>query len=164
MGADSRMENSSDGGGLRAIHSRRDVSYLCGGRPADGDHLRHFFWPVSGAGPVPRSVRGGGDSPDLVLHCTDWLACICHSSQRYADGGHWWLGPETTQRVNQFPFRGGADHFTLAAPTALPRDRKSTRLNSSHMSISYAVFCLKKKTTRARANVHRPIRPHQTTT
>src|SRR5690242_21782380 len=28
------------------------------------------------------------------------------------------------------------------------RDRKSTRLNSSHMSISYAVFCLKKKTKR----------------
>src|SRR5207245_9339041 len=27
------------------------------------------------------------------------------------------------------------------------RDRKSTRLNSSHGSISYAVFCLKKKTT-----------------
>src|SRR6266480_7276952 len=27
------------------------------------------------------------------------------------------------------------------------RDRKSTRLNSSHMSISYAVFCLKKKKT-----------------
>src|SRR5699024_11808024 len=27
----------------------------------------------------------------------------------------------------------------------LPRDRKSTRLNSSHVSISYAVFCLKKK-------------------
>src|SRR5438477_6572002 len=26
------------------------------------------------------------------------------------------------------------------------QDRKSTRLNSSHMSISYAVFCLKKKT------------------
>src|SRR5438477_4873776 len=27
----------------------------------------------------------------------------------------------------------------------MPLDRKSTRLNSSHMSISYAVFCLKKK-------------------
>src|SRR5690349_24025862 len=27
-----------------------------------------------------------------------------------------------------------------------PRDRKSTRLNSSHVEISYAVFCLKKKT------------------
>src|SRR5256886_13649880 len=29
-----------------------------------------------------------------------------------------------------------------------PRDRKSTRLNSSHSQISYAVFCLKKKKTR----------------
>src|SRR5690349_22463140 len=28
----------------------------------------------------------------------------------------------------------------------LPKDRKSTRLNSSHVEISYAVFCLKKKT------------------
>src|SRR5256885_7269056 len=28
---------------------------------------------------------------------------------------------------------------------ALKRDRKSTRLNSSHLVISYAVFCLKKK-------------------
>src|SRR2546426_6777912 len=27
----------------------------------------------------------------------------------------------------------------------IPRDRKSTRLNSSHLVISYAVFCLKKK-------------------
>src|SRR5437868_7683194 len=31
-------------------------------------------------------------------------------------------------------------------------DRKSTRLNSSHVSISYAVFCLKKKNT----NIHDP--------
>src|SRR5690625_6253957 len=29
---------------------------------------------------------------------------------------------------------------------AAPRDRKSTRLNSSHVAISYAVFCLKKQT------------------
>src|SRR5439155_20432269 len=32
------------------------------------------------------------------------------------------------------------------APRAAARDRKSTRLNSSHVAISYAVFCLKKKT------------------
>src|SRR5690348_17648185 len=32
-------------------------------------------------------------------------------------------------------------------------DRKSTRLNSSHPSISYAVFCLKKKTDRASGSV-----------
>src|SRR5258708_13338632 len=30
-------------------------------------------------------------------------------------------------------------------PAETPRDRKSTRLNSSHQIISYAVFCLKKK-------------------
>src|SRR5699024_11907167 len=34
--------------------------------------------------------------------------------------------------------------------TSPPPDRKSTRLNSSHVSISYAVFCLKKKSTRTR--------------
>src|SRR5207249_10256565 len=33
-------------------------------------------------------------------------------------------------------------------------DRKSTRLNSSHVSISYAVFCLKKKTTTTAATCH----------
>src|SRR5205814_10330639 len=32
-----------------------------------------------------------------------------------------------------------------ARATSPPRDRKSTRLNSSHLGISYAVFCLKKK-------------------
>src|SRR2546426_1398313 len=35
--------------------------------------------------------------------------------------------------------------FTSVAPIAETRDRKSTRLNSSHLVISYAVFCLKKK-------------------
>src|SRR2546427_6145419 len=30
-------------------------------------------------------------------------------------------------------------------PEVAPKDRKSTRLNSSHSQISYAVFCLKKK-------------------
>src|SRR5699024_12472148 len=37
-------------------------------------------------------------------------------------------------------------HFGLRDhPDASAGDRKSTRLNSSHVSISYAVFCLKKK-------------------
>src|SRR5689334_23832734 len=36
----------------------------------------------------------------------------------------------------------GGEHAALEAPGG---DRKSTRLNSSHSSISYAVFCLKKK-------------------
>src|SRR3712207_7228865 len=55
------------------------------------------------------------------------------------------------------PTLHGADHVGLRArgrrgrPLLLPgrreglQDRKSTRLNSSHANISYAVFCLKKK-------------------
>src|SRR5438445_9936225 len=40
------------------------------------------------------------------------------------------------------------------------QDRKSTRLNSSHANISYAVFCLKKKTTRRDRNRARRLRHH----
>src|SRR5690625_6647266 len=36
-------------------------------------------------------------------------------------------------------------------------DRKSTRLNSSHVAISYAVFCLKKKTKKPRKNTTRRV-------
>src|SRR5689334_23841043 len=50
--------------------------------------------------------------------------------------------------------RDGADATIVALAAMVPRalaaaeeDRKSTRLNSSHSSISYAVFCLKKKKT-----------------
>src|SRR6476660_10291247 len=37
-----------------------------------------------------------------------------------------------------------------ATDSTSPRDRKSTRLNSSHQIISYAVFCLKKKNQKTR--------------
>src|SRR5690349_22072219 len=40
----------------------------------------------------------------------------------------------------------GPDHIAIRVSTGMiTRDRKSTRLNSSHVEISYAVFCLKKK-------------------
>src|SRR2546426_7623176 len=43
---------------------------------------------------------------------------------------------------------------------ALGRDRKSTRLNSSHLVISYAVFCLKKKKHTALRAGHHPREYH----
>src|SRR5699024_12658794 len=45
-----------------------------------------------------------------------------------------------------FAYPGGENAVAPAVPDAdACQDRKSTRLNSSHVSISYAVFCLKKK-------------------
>src|SRR3989442_2902073 len=41
--------------------------------------------------------------------------------------------------------RSSAKLTSTGAQTRIPLDRKSTRLNSSHVRISYAVFCLKKK-------------------
>src|SRR5690348_18444885 len=50
------------------------------------------------------------------------------------------------------PPKPGASH---SAPARSPEeDRKSTRLNSSHPSISYAVFCLKKKKKTNYKNIH----------
>src|SRR5256885_10800345 len=41
---------------------------------------------------------------------------------------------------------GDAEAGAVEVLRAVDRDRKSTRLNSSHLVISYAVFCLKQKT------------------
>src|SRR3712207_7822047 len=48
------------------------------------------------------------------------------------DGQHVYVMSELSDAVSVFKYNAG-------------RDRKSTRLNSSHANISYAVFCLKKK-------------------
>src|SRR5215510_16053062 len=52
----------------------------------------------------------------------------------------------STRRVllARLPAHGGA-RAAVRLPGARRVDRKSTRLNSSHVAISYAVFCLKKK-------------------
>src|SRR2546427_8092267 len=44
------------------------------------------------------------------------------------------------------------------------RDRKSTRLNSSHSQISYAVFCLKKKKKKRNKQQHQPREENERTT
>src|SRR5688572_31800984 len=46
--------------------------------------------------------------------------------------------------------RDDSHHLTCVDDARAGQDRKSTRLNSSHSQISYAVFCLKKKKTRHR--------------
>src|SRR5690348_17810776 len=63
---------------------------------------------------------------------------------------YWWFCLEHVRAYNSTwdYYKGmspGEIEAQLRADTAWQRDRKSTRLNSSHPSISYAVFCLKKK-------------------
>src|SRR5688572_32599849 len=73
----------------------------------------------------------------------DWSSDVC-SSDLYVTVA------EQTPRAEDFP---GAPPESLVPGSvvfsppghAVPLDRKSTRLNSSHSQISYAVFCLKKK-------------------
>src|SRR5690625_6426715 len=70
--------------------------------------------------------------------------------------------PDDHRDIHSFPTRRSSDLAvltmvpTISTPGCPPHsaptmetasDRKSTRLNSSHVAISYAVFCLKKKTT-----------------
>src|SRR4051812_49661181 len=51
----------------------------------------------------------------------------------------------TAQGEQQIALHHRRKHASQRECAHASRDRKSTRLNSSHMSISYAVFCLKKK-------------------
>src|SRR5215204_5643134 len=59
-------------------------------------------------------------------------------------GIRWVLPTSSSPSKTQTTFTGSAPAVRRYASSAL--DRKSTRLNSSHTVISYAVFCLKHKT------------------
>src|SRR5688500_20348678 len=85
--------------------------------------------------PPPRSTL----FPYTTLFRSSWLGRV---PERLAAASHWQV------TANPAMWFVGL-HETLAGTTILdlpgPPDRKSTRLNSSHLVISYAVFCLKKK-------------------
>src|SRR6266571_2500059 len=89
-----------------------------------------------------------GKLQGLVHHALEFAAVVSRAVRRPVGHG---LGrneilPAQRDRVEAV-LGGGVIHQPLdrAGDVGPPGDRKSTRLNSSHMSISYAVFCLKKK-------------------
>src|SRR5256886_5381081 len=92
----------------------------------------------------------------------DWSSDVCSSDLlTLVPHTHWdreWYLPFEGFREHLIPtldevldlLDRGYPHFHLDGQTALiDEDRKSTRLNSSHSQISYAVFCLTKKNTHA---------------
>src|SRR3989338_9483940 len=71
---------------------------------------------------------------------------IIHSRRPYTvtskeNGTRFGSTPDIPIRLHLSPLRTLTSHISTLKTS---RDRKSTRLNSSHSSISYAVFCLKK--------------------
>src|SRR3712207_7007588 len=93
--------------------------------------------PRSTLFPYPTLFRSAGDLPLVTSTAGSQLAGARSNSPltvQSVTGARW--GPSEAQR----PAR------TVGQPPIQSRrDRKSTRLNSSHANISYAVFCLKKK-------------------
>src|SRR5688572_30918842 len=63
---------------------------------------------------------------------------------------------EPTTRISRLSTSGGPqpDLSGSDREISMDRDRKSTRLNSSHSQISYAVFCLKKKKKKKKKQKH----------
>src|ERR1022692_2767218 len=66
------------------------------------------------------------------------------------------LFPYTTLFRSGYAAYGGYNPKPLRTRTSSEVDRKSTRLNSSHLVISYAVFCLKKKKRFASSRTYPP--------
>src|SRR6266498_4297595 len=85
-------------------------------------------------------VRAGAGTEDGLVHL---VACAMEMSDIKRRPGRPPGIPVQTLRpdaLKAVPFRQEIQHAAVRRP-----DRKSTRLNSSHVRISYAVFCLKKK-------------------
>src|SRR5690606_41493396 len=82
--------------------------------------------------------------PPLSITYTHYARSQKSNAHRALDKLEYWKG-----KLQDFsPLQLPRDHFLASSHTegAIKRlDRKSTRLNSSHVKISYAVFCLKKR-------------------
>src|SRR3712207_8015065 len=80
--------------------------------------------------------QGKARCPFLLFSC-----CSQRQESAHWQSGRWWTSSSAEPPLSR-------SHKSPLSPNTL-LDRKSTRLNSSHANISYAVFCLKnKKTTR----------------
>src|SRR3712207_7045151 len=87
--------------------------------------------------------------PYTTLFRSDTIAERLSLQGNPAQNEDWWTNPKTGQVVDFIDFARSEGRFGKHFDRdGNPRDRKSTRLNSSHANISYAVFCLKKKTLR----------------
>src|SRR2546430_5634948 len=65
-----------------------------------------------------------------------------------------------SEKANLVAYNTKTREIRSLIPEADRKDRKSTRLNSSHSQISYAVFCLKKKKNKMKNHTHTNTKHH----
>src|SRR3712207_8276357 len=92
-------------------------------------------------------AKGAGGSRRPAAASSASTATPSHSVSSLLHLVTQWMSTVTLVRGSAW--NSSQDHFARREPPCwsakLQSDRKSTRLNSSHANISYAVFCLKKK-------------------
>src|SRR5439155_9081636 len=81
------------------------------------------------------------------------LKTVDTRTRRSMRSGCWIAARRPTAPPNEKPMIAALSSPRLRIRAAISSDRKSTRLNSSHVAISYAVFCLKKKKPRPDTHV-----------
>src|SRR5690625_5741555 len=88
-------------------------------------------------------------SIDKIIVIACGTAAYAGHVARYAIE-HWCRIPTEVELAHEFRYRDPIvnEKTLVVALSQSGEDRKSTRLNSSHVAISYAVFCLKKKKTK----------------
>src|SRR5690606_41684416 len=91
----------------------------------------------------PRVARATAPLSSLSLH--DALPIFDIADQSACKHIRVAVRVEVVERVDLFADAKDRDLFLIDERSDARVDRKSTRLNSSHVKISYAVFCLKKK-------------------
>src|SRR3989454_1971095 len=94
---------------------------------------RFTEWLVATADGRPHGIPWASDAPvDVTEQRGNKIAAFDPKTQRFTE--------------YPLPHDGSGPHTPIQGPDGMIwLDRKSTRLNSSHLVISYAVFCLKKK-------------------
>src|SRR6266511_1395774 len=115
--------------------------------------VRAFFLDRGFIGLAPEGATPSApERGDLVVHWEGWVATLppqrdgrdIFGAWAYADGRIIWARRAHVPGPNR-GIPEGANEFNSGYLEQRLTDRKSTRLNSSHVKISYAVFCLKKK-------------------
>src|SRR3989454_8941730 len=147
-----RRESAGKGGGGSPYKAGDRIPAPPFSVPATDFTVAAWFRWMTNPSPYYSGIQGGGYSWELRIQTEGRFNIVFYQA----------IGPDvTTSAASPLAYNDGTWHHAtgvlraglaelyvdggLVAQATTNPDRKSTRLNSSHLVISYAVFCLKKK-------------------